>query len=260
MQHLNEEQLVLHHYHDGDGAAQAEQHLAACADCRAQYETLRGVLTLVDSFAVPKRGPRYSEEVWTRLRWKLGSGRRRARRWQAGLAAAAMLAIAFISGLLWQRRGGQTIPSVPVAQGRGQTGLSFLHNEQPKNQTQILFFVVSDHLDRSERMLLEVANADSKRALDMSEESKRAEDLVASNRIYRQSAEQRGETRIANLLSDIEPVLLELAHAGPSLSPEEVASLQKRIDSKGLLFKVRVVGAHVGGREKAALPKGTSSL
>ena len=109
-------------------------------------------------------------------------------------------------------------------------------------------------------MLLEVANADAGRSLDMSGESKRAEDLVVSNRIYRQTATQRGETRIASLLSDIEPVLLELAHAGPSLSPEQLAALQKRIESKALLFKVRVVSAQMDGRETSAAPKGTSSL
>ena len=56
------------------------------------------------------------------------------------------------------------------------------------------------------------------------------------------------------------PVLLELAHAGPSLSPEQLAALQKRIESKGLLFKVRVVSAQMDGRETSAAPKGTSSL
>src|SRR5262249_1599962 len=118
-----------------------------------------------------------------------------------------------------------------------------------QNRNQILLVVVSDHLDQSERMLMEVANADAKRTLDMSEASRRAEDLVASNRIYRLTAQQRGETRIASLLSDLEPVLLELAPAGQSLTPAEVAALQKRIDDKGLLFKVRVVSAQTKGTD-----------
>ncbi len=260
MQHLTEEQLVLHHYHDGDGAAEAEQHLAACPDCRAQYETLRRVLTLVDSMPVPERGAAYGAQVWTRLRWKLGSERRRLRHWQVGFAAAAMLAIAFVSGLLWRdRRGGQAILPVPgVAAGFSRPAPAEAGAYTPK-PTQVLFVVVSDHLDRSERMMLGVANADARRALDMSEESKRAEDLVASNRIYRISAQQRGETRIASLLSDIEPILLELAHAGSSLSPEKLAALQKRIEARGLLFKVRVMSAQVDGVE-AVPPKGTNSL
>jgi len=52
MQHLNEEQLVMHHYHDVDGAAAVEQHLASCDECRAQFNTLRRVLALVDQLGV----------------------------------------------------------------------------------------------------------------------------------------------------------------------------------------------------------------
>ena len=246
MQHLTEEQLVLHHYHDGDGAAEVEKHLASCAECRAQFETLRRVLALVDSVPIPERGERYAEEVWTRLRWKLGSERRRLRHWQIGFAAAAMLAIAFVSGILWHQRIA-TAPMLPQ-QSVSSVPVKVTPAEQTK-PNQILLVVVSDHLDQSERMLTELANADSKHSFDMTEESKRAEDLVASNRMYRLTAQQRGETRIESLLSDLEPVLLELAHAGQSLTPAELAALQKRIDAAGLLFKVRVVSAQTKGTD-----------
>jgi len=245
VQHLTEEQLVLHHYHDGDAAADVTQHLGACAECRAQSETLTRVLSLVDTLPVPDRGDGYPEQVWTRLRWKLGSERRRVRHWQVGFAAAAMLAIAFLSGILWRQRTTRT--AAPMTQmGAQQVKAPVIDQAKPN---QILLVVVGDHLDQSERMLLEVANADARRPLDMSEGSKRAEDLVASNRIYRLTAAQRGETRIASLLADLEPVLLELAHAGQSLTPAEVGALQKRIDDKGLLFKVRVVNAQTKGTD-----------
>ena len=123
-----------------------------------------------------------------------------------------------------------------------------------------MLIIVSDHLDSSERMLTEVANADPKRSLDVSGESKRAVELVASNRIYRQTAARNGDERVAMLLADLEPVLVELAHAGDTLTPDKVSALQKRIESKGLLFKVRVVGAQTSGRETPALEKGTNSL
>ncbi len=124
----------------------------------------------------------------------------------------------------------------------------------------MLFVVVGDHLDNSERMLLEVANADTKRELDLSGDNQRAADLVATNRMYRQTAVRQGDARIASLLADLEPILVELSHA-EKLSPEELKSLQKRIESKGLLFKVRVVSAETSGRELPVAPqKGTNSL
>ncbi len=252
MQHLNEEQLVLHHYHDDEAAAPVAQHLAECEQCRAHDETLRRVLALVNELPIPERGDGYAEQVWQRLRWKLGSVRSRRVRWQSLLAAAALVAVAFFAGQLWHAR--NIAPRVPSGMSATAT------IAQQPTRDRLLLIVVSDHLDSSERMLTEVANANPKRSFDVSGERKRVEELVASNRIYRQSAARSGDARVAMLLSDLEPVLVELVHANDKLTPDELASLQRRIESKGLLFKVRVVGAQVGGREVPAAQKGTNSL
>src|SRR5258706_8763604 len=114
MQHLTEEQLIAHYYHDGD-AAPAEEHLASCDECRAQFETLRGVLALIDQLPIPERSDAYGEEVWTRLRWKLGSERRRSRVWGTIAAIAAALAIAFIGGVLWHAPTPQNEPAPILA-------------------------------------------------------------------------------------------------------------------------------------------------
>lgn len=256
MQHLTERELVLHHYHDDQSPAAVAEHLQSCDVCRSEYSAIRRVLAAVDEMPVPERSDAYGEQVWSRLQWKLGSDRRRRRTWQSALAAAAVLAVAFFAGVLWHARSGGQRPSA-VLSPAGQPGAAALH-ENAKER--ILLVVVTDHLDSSERMLLEVANADAKKGLDLSSESKRAEDLLASNRIYRQTATQHGDDRLAMVLSDLEPVLLEIAHAEGKLSPDEAAALQKRIDSKGLLFKVRVISAQTGGHESPAAQKGMNSL
>jgi anti-sigma-K factor RskA len=257
MQHLTEEELVAHYY--GDADAVAGDHLAACDECRAQSATLRDVLALVDQLPIPERADTYGTEVWTRLRWKLGSDRHRSRVWGTITAIAAALALAFAGGVFWHMRT-QTQPRTMTAHAAAPAAQPAAIESASKER--LLLVVVGDHLDSSERMLLELANADATRPLDISSESKRAGDLVASNRIYRQTAARRGETRIASLLSDLEPVLVELSHAGSTLSPDEITALQKRIDSKGLLFKVRVVSAQVGGNDAPANipPKGLDSL
>lgn len=233
MQHLTEEQLVAFHYRDGDAPA-AAAHLTACATCATEYETIRRVLALVSEAPIPERGPRYGAEVWTRLRWKLGS-RERRRRWQSLFAVAALLAVAFFAGLFFRTRPAIAPLGVQQATTNGAPSTS------AEGAERLLVSVVTDHLDTSGRMLLEVANA-SAGDLVMTKPS-RAEDLVAANRIYRQTAQQRGDERIAALLSDLEPILLELANAGGSLEGTKLAELQKRIESKGLLFKVRVMSA-----------------
>jgi len=258
-QHLTEEQLISHYYHDGD-APFAPEHLAACDECRAQFDTLCSVLTLVDQLPIPERGDAYGDEVWTRLRWKLGSNRRRSV--YGWMSIAAALVVAFIGGILWHARTQQTVTPATIVAHNTPAPAAQPAAIGSASKDRLLLVVVSDHLDSSERMLLEISNADAKHPLDVASQSKRAGELVASNRIYRQTATRRGETRIASLLSDLEPVLVELSHAGSTLSPDEIAALQKRIDSKGLLFKVRVVSAQVGGHEApATVPqKGTDSL
>ncbi|HEV7427249.1 MAG TPA: hypothetical protein VGQ46_12865 [Thermoanaerobaculia bacterium] len=257
-QHLTEDELISHYYHDGD-APFAAGHLAACDECRAQFDTLCGVLTLVDQLPTPERGDAYGDEVWTRLRWKLGSNRRRSV--YGWMSIAAALVVAFIGGILWHSRTQQAVTRQTIVARKTPAPAAQPAAIASASKDRLLLVVVSDHLDSSERMLLEISNADAKHPLDVASESKRAGELVASNRIYRQTATRRGETRIASLLSDLEPVLVELSHAGSTLSPDEIAALQKRIDSKGLLFKVRVVSAQVGGHEAPAIPqKGIDSL
>ncbi|HEX7422016.1 MAG TPA: hypothetical protein VF505_19180 [Thermoanaerobaculia bacterium] len=247
MQHLTEEQLVSHYYHDDD-ALDVEAHLGDCRDCTTQYETIGRVLALVTEAPVPDRGDDYGDQVWSRLRWKLGSQRRRRATWISGIAAAAALTIAFFAGHFWRAAHEVTTTapmtaSAPVV-GAPTTVANVDHNDK------ILLLVVGDHLDNTERVLLEFANADPGKGLQIEQESRRAGELVAANRIYRQTASKQGNERIASVLADLEPVLIEISHAGTNLSKDELTELQKRIEAKGFLFKVRVISAQSSNGEK----------
>src|SRR5581483_6914519 len=121
--------------------------------CRAEYNSIRNVLALVDEMPVPERSDAYGEQVWSRLRWKVGNQRNRIRSWHAAAAAAAVLAIAFFDRVLCHPgSGGQAIlPVQQTASVAGQSGLPVLNDAKP--QDRILLVVVGDHLDSSERML-----------------------------------------------------------------------------------------------------------
>jgi hypothetical protein len=246
MQHLTEEQLVSHYYRDGAPPAAAE-HLVACAECRGQYETIRRVLELMNDASIPERPEQYGEKVWNSVRWKLGSSRRRSR-WQSIAAVAAMLAFAFFAGYLWRPR---TTPSSTIA--TTQT-VGPVAQQDPEAKNRVLLVVLGDHLDSSERVLLDFVNSDPSNPSQLVSQQKRAGELVSANRIYRATATDRGDDRVAELLADLEPVLMELANTNAQANPERIERLQKRIDEKGLLFKVRVLGAQVTAAEE----KGTS--
>jgi len=249
MQHLTEEQLVAHYYRDDDAPAAANEHLASCAECAAEFDSITRVLALVKEAPVPERGEDYGEQVWTRLRWRLGAPSRR-KQWQ-WLAVAAVLAMGLCTGVVWN---GRHSPKEPIVV-RATPPASLAKQNQ-----RVLVVVVSDHLEASERMLTDVSNADPTKTFDAEAQQQRAAELVASNRIYRQTALQRGDERIASVLADLEPILVELAHAGKTLSPDELASIQKRIESKGLLFKVRVMSAQTSGGDRVPAAPAANSL
>jgi hypothetical protein len=244
MEHLTEEQLVAHYYGDLDAAGEAREHLIDCAQCSSQFDMMRRVLQLVKDAPVPERGEEYGTEVWNRLRWKLGSDRRR-NRWMSVAAAAAMFAFAFYAGFLW--RGGRTSVIAPA----GTQAAHLQAGASTEATDRLVLVVVGDHLDASERVLLEVANADPSRETTI--DGDRTSDLVAANRIYRQTAAQRGDERVATLLADLEPILIELSNAGTKLEGKRLAEIQKRIESKGLLFKVRVMGAQAAEEIRPAV-------
>ena len=77
---------------------------------------------------------------------------------------------------------------------------------------------------------------------DIGSEQSRARDLVAANRLYRQTAVQAGdEGEIGDLLDELERVLLEIANAPPDAARGDLDALRAHIEQRGLLFRVRVV-------------------
>jgi hypothetical protein len=251
MNHLTEEQFVLYYYGEGDGATAVRAHLDACEACRAEYASLQRVLNVVDSVPVPERDASYGTQVWNRLqpslKWDRPGGLSwwparlwPARHWAAAALVATLVVAAFLAGRYY-----------PKAQSGGQTANAGQVRER------ILLVAVGDHLERSQTVLLELVNAQPGQSLDVASERERAGDLVAENRLYRQTAARTGDTRVASVLDDLEPVLMEIAHGPDRLTPEEVENLRQRIEGDGILFKVRVVGSTMRHREeKAARPAG----
>lgn len=252
MSHLSQEEFILNYYRELDSSA----HLDACAECRGELARLANVLDRVKPAEVPEPDAEFESRVWNRVSWRLRGEKQRARgRRATWIAAAAMLVIAFLAGVLVTRRDTTPGPQVattttatatePAAQPAGST------TQQQRDR--ILLVVVGDHFDQSERVLIELTNLEPDGETDITTERNRAEELLASNRLYRRTAADRGEENVATLLDELEPVLMQIAHAPSQVSADELRSMQKRVESKGLVFKLRVVRA--GVRSEAKLPQ-----
>jgi hypothetical protein len=251
--HLTDDDLVLHYYGEMPSAdeARAESHLAACGDCQASYTRLQRVMAFVDSAPAVDAPDGFERTAWARLEPALRDPERGWLSWfvlsPARLAFAAgvlvLVGASFMAGRLLPRAA-----APPAA----------VEANAQKAETQVregvLLSDLGDHLDRSQRMLVELATADDTAGpVDISMEQTRAEQLVAANRLYRQTAASTGDAAIASLLDDLERVLVDIAASPKTMTQEELDSVRRRIESKELLFKVRVMASQVRARQQEAV-------
>ncbi|MGE5110396.1 MAG: hypothetical protein ACM3JB_06040 [Acidobacteriaceae bacterium] len=239
MTHVTQEQLVDHYYKDDADAAATATHLALCKACRADFDRLSATLDAVSTYDAPERNEEYGTEVWNRIRAHLPEPGKRSwlnwggtRRSVAAGALAALIITAFFLGRITK----------PVQ----QLGPTVANGDKDKK---VLLVALGDHLDRSQMILVELSHAPHTDDVDISSEKKRAEELLASNRLYRQAAIRNGDADIAAVLDELERVLVEVSHEPSKPDSAELREIQSRIQAKGILFKVRVIGSKVRSDE-----------
>lgn len=270
MRHPSEEEFIA--YREGDAAESGviAEHLRECAECRAEFARLNAELTSVfaalEMLEVPDPGREYAQQVWQQIAPRLqpkmlatlqpggeparsrdqsvgwwqrlvSQGIFTPRRFAALAGVAALVLVAFFAGRSTKDRG------VPVA------------NNSVNMREKVLLLAVGEHLGRSEMMLTELSNTEAKKGgtqlIDISAEQKRAEDLLSENRLYRQTALEQGDGRIASVLDELERALLDVAHSPGEVTGAQLEAIRERIDDEGILFKVRVVGEELEERQRA---------
>jgi len=240
MNHLSEEQLILFHYDEAEERGGLEGHLASCSLCRSRLEDLERDLELFRSSPVPERPEDYGQRVWMRLRPRLMEPPGSAWTWLFSpprWVPAAALALLIVGAFLAGRFVGPGNPApAPIP---------------PQARERILLMAVGRHLERSQMVLVELANTESKGPVDISAERNIARDLVDENRLYRQTEARAGEAGVADVLDDLERVLIEIANGPSKISSTQLDEIQRRIEAKGIIFKIRVIGSQVQAREKS---------
>lgn len=231
MTHLREEDLILHYY--GEASGEVREHLADCESCRDVSNDVTSFLSGIPVEEIPEPPGEWEDAVWSRLDWRLRQKKERS--WRPLLAIAAVIVVAFVAGLL--TRDFMTSPE-PIDSAGDVAELT--SDEAGRNR--VFLLVLSDHLDRSERVLLELTHEGESPS---GERQSRAEDLLSRNRLYRLTAEQTGNPRLASLLEELEPVLVEIARSSNDEQEESLESIRKRVEDRELIFKIRVLGQQV---------------
>jgi hypothetical protein len=249
MKHLTEEQLIDHFYSKDGTGAPASRHLVSCTACAHAYAALHLDLEEIGAVEPPIRDAAYGAGVWGAIEPSLPVYEGQKRVWMRGwlwrglsyaAACALLVAGAFFAGRLWEHR-----------QAQNSAGIHPRQSEKPvvHPQNDVIVVVLSDHLARTEGLLVELKHADAESGEMISPMREEARSLLAANRVCRQDASQTGDPALVTALDHLEPLLAELANHPGEMSGATIARLQKQMSDDGLLFEVRVLRSRMPDRQ-----------
>jgi hypothetical protein len=248
MKHMTEEELIAYREDVAEQRTAISDHLAACEQCRAELERIEAVLAALDTLPVPDPGTDYGRRVWQQIAPRLPE--KRQHWWQAWIEPRRLAALGAVAALI--------ITAFLVGRYTKHGGESDNVASREQVRERILIVAVGEHLGHSERMLVELSNAEpsnpGQKQVNISAEQRRAEDLLEENRLYRQTALQEGDTGLASVLDDLERVLLDVAHSPDEVTPKQLEAIRQKIEARGILFKVRVVSKELQQRQEATQP------
>lgn len=262
MNHLKDEALIAHFYGESESetasAFTVENHLASCTVCSAAYAALRRDLAAMQPLDPPAREAAYGERVWRSIEPLLPAYQAPRKRWfqpelWRGLsyATAGLLLVAgsFTAGRLWQQRQQSPMAIAPP-------------QPKPAVKEHVVVVVLDDHLDRSERLLVELKHADpgSEETLLPLRDEARA--LLVANRVCQKDPAVKDDPQLSAALQRLDQLLNEVANRPEGLNAATLAQLQQEMSASGLLFEVRVLRSRVAGQQaaKTGLPKRGSSV
>lgn len=220
------------------------RHVSHCTDCRQALEqmgVIREALATRPDVSAPASGG------WSPFMARLDAAV------QAERAAAAVqrpsrqayigyLAMAALLALV-------TVTVVFVARSRQAfTGLRDTAVEEAAltpvgrlaSPDQAVATIGAEHLERSKLVVLGLAAKDAQDAADWEYERELAAALLNDTRLYRMTAEQRGNARLAGVLRDLELVLLQTSLAEET-GPESLEQIQRLIRKRDLVGKMDIV-------------------
>jgi hypothetical protein len=216
--HLTDEQMF--HYLYGDLLETEKEHLESCGVCQSEIESFRRTLDHLAQWSAPPRSADYGNFVWRRLITQIAAPRKPL--WSRpvvlgwfSLVATGLAAVLIV--LIPHHQSGAN-PSSPV-------------RRVPVSE-RLLQVAVQDHVRRASSLFAKLENQPGTGTANQSERASEWEaisNLIAENRLYRQTAEQEDDRHAVQLLTDLETALVTLKHISGRPSAAEVQDLKKRL-------------------------------
>jgi hypothetical protein len=246
--------IELYFYGEVEGEERHEiaLHVRRCDTCRQTLEELALIREALDArpdVCAPEGGD------WTAFMARLDAAVRRERGQQqaaaivafvpralgppsyAGyLAMAALLAMVTMSVLFVARsREALVERSAPAERAAGQP------EADPALAT-----ISEQHFERSKLVVLDLATRDAGEPATWAGQRDLAAALLNDTRLYRMTAEERGMTRLAGVLRDLELVLLQTSMTEAS-DPAALSQIQRLIRKRNLIGEMEAVSVGTTG-------------
>jgi hypothetical protein len=247
MNRISDNELILYFYRDGleaERIIEIDDALFASPELRLRYTELQRMLHEIDCAPALEPDPEFTQRVWRKLAARIDRepAARRRQSWftnwrptfvRPALATVCMLALAAALGYYAGRHG--TTQNDDGAQAHAMSA-------------RVLDAYVAEHLRATEGLLLTAVNSDSSQLRAGNRDLAAA--LVDSNRLYALAAARSGNTRLADFLRQLEPVLLELANQPADAPVQSLDGLRDYVRKTDLLFQVRATQAHIDPADK----------
>jgi len=241
MTHLSHEELIDYVY--GEGAPEAAEHLEVCTACAGAHRALKADLAEIPSSSAPEPDAAYEKRLWHALSRQLvpyprkRQIRLRSALWLSLSAAgvcAALIVAAFYAGRVWEHRyQPHTIASTATA----------------TPQKKIVVVLLSDQLERSERLLVQLKHASADDTEMLPPMRDEAQSLLAANRKWREEAKKTGDIDLTIALDRLDQLLTQLANQPGGLNAASILKLQDEMNAEGLLFEVRFLCSRLPDRQ-----------
>ena len=280
--HLTDDDLIHHFYAerhehagDSDAASSVIEHLQTCTSCRELWMELAETLKLVDEAPAPIPAAGFEQRVWARVQQQLPASlvggpegppheivnrpapRVRWFTWALPLAgAAAVLTLVMLNA----GRGTAPVPAARSAAVAPAAPAADAATDARRSRERVLWSAAEDQLEQTEVLLVELMNSHAPSSSDFTFARVAADELVASGRLYRQTAVQSGDLRLAGVLEDAESILVEVARSPERIGKKDFDLLRARIDGDSLLFKVRAVSNEIRERQRQSLTVAEGAL
>ena len=231
MSQVSDETLLLFHYGElaDDEMQQLRERLHDDAELAQRHADLSAMLA-----AVPEpqatRDDFYGRRVWQGVESRLEqeSDNMPGTPWWRITGLAAGIGIVAIAAY----QAGQVTSTMPTP-----TQAVVDSPDRDSGRARFVQASLRNHMNSASRLFLEIENAESYGVVDIEAERNWAMTLLVANRLYRYAAEQAGQKRVAQVLADMEPVLIELTNSDRVVTNAEFNALRQRLDNSNITFK-----------------------